>query len=97
MFVSLQQELDKIIHDLTPLRNVCNHYEQLLNQLYAIRILNFAQGKEVFQINDESLLKQIKVKHDFANNILIKTNLVKQLDTEKLKHILQEDILLEAL
>lgn len=97
LFVSLQQELDKIIHDLTPLRNVCNHYEQLLNQLYAIRILNFAQGKEVFQINDESLLKQIKVKHDFANNILIKTNLVKQLDTEKLKHILQEDILLEAL
>ena len=59
--------------------------------------MNFAKGEDSFDIHDENVLSHIKVNHDFAKKICIKTDLVKKLDTERLTHILQEDIVLEAL
>lgn len=98
LFSSLISELELLISNLKPLMKECSHYELLLNRLYAIRILNFAkQYKDEFSINDEHLLSQIKVEHDFAKQIKIKTNIIKHLDTERLKNVLQEDIILEAI
>ena len=98
LFTSLISELELLISNLKPLMKECNHYESLLNKLYAIRILNFAkQYKDEFNINDEQLLSQLKVEHDFAKQIKIKTNLIKHLDTERIKNVLQEDIILETL
>ena len=98
MFTTIISELELLISDLKPLMKECNYYESLLNKLYAIRILNFAkQYKDEFSINDEQLLSQIKVEHDFAKQIKIRTNLIKHIDTERLKNVLQEDIILEVL
>ena len=97
LFKTLISELDKLIHNMEPLEKNCLDYETKLNKLYALRILNFARKKEIFDINNASLLHQIKVKHDFAKKITIETDLIKQIDSEKLKYILQEDVVLEAL
>ncbi|MCI7590208.1 MAG: GTPase [Candidatus Treponema excrementipullorum] len=97
LFTILITELDRLIKEMEPLKKLCENYESNLNKLYALRVLNFAKGKDMFDINDSSLLSHLKVKHDFAKRLSIKTDLVKQIDSEKLKHILQEDIVLEAL
>ena len=97
LFTILITELDRLIKEMEPLKKSCENYESNLNKLYALRVLNFAKGKDMFDINDSSLLSHVKVKHDFAKRLSIKTDLVKQIDSEKLKHILQEDIVLEAL
>lgn len=97
MFKTLISELEKLITDLNSLYKECAGNEKKLNKLYGIRILNFASGKDLFNINDENLLSHIEVEHDFAKQISIKTDLLKQINTEKLKSILQEDVYLEAL
>lgn len=97
LFSTLITELSRLINEIEPLKKTCERYETNLNKLYALRVLNFAKGKELFDINDTSLLSRIKVKHDFAKKMTIKTDLLKHIDSEKLKYILQEDIELETL
>ena len=98
LFMALISELDKLIKDLKPLNKECAYYESTLNTLYGIRILNYAKKyKNKFNINDGQILSQIKVEHDFAKQIKIKTKLINHLDTEKLKRVLQEDIILEEI
>ena len=97
LFDSLITELEELVERLKPLKTICTKYETELNKVYSLRIINFAKGEDSFDIHDENALSHIKVKHDFAKKICIKTDLVKRLDTERLKHILQEDIVLEAL
>ena len=97
LFTTLDSVLTKLINDLAPLKEAAGYHESVLNKLYAIRILNFAKNSDRFNIDDQSLLSRISVEHDFAKTLKIKTDLVNWIDTEKLTHILQEDIILEAL
>lgn len=97
MFNAILNELEKLIDELKPLKVICLQHETKLNKLYGIRIINFANSEDVFDLTDKNVLSHIEVDHDFAKHIHIKTDLIKQLDTKKLKHILQEDIYLEAL
>ena len=97
LFNTLDSVLTKLINDLVPLKEAAGYHESVLNKLYAIRILNFAKNSDRFNIDDQSLLSRISVEHDFAKTLKIKTDLVNWIDTEKLTHILQEDIILEAL
>ena len=91
MFQVMDDELEKLINELMPLCELTGLYEDKLNKIYAIRIMNFACRKN-FDINDSSLYSKIKVIHDFAKKIVIKTDLVWRINTEKLKLILQEDV-----
>ena len=97
LFTTLDSVLTKLINDLAPLKEAAGYHESVLNKLYAIRILNFAKNSDRFNIDDQSLLSRISVEHDFAKTLKIKTDLVNWIDTKKLTHILQEDIILEAL
>ena len=97
LFNTLDSVLTKLINDLAPLKEAAGYHESVLNKLYAIRILNFAKNSDRFNIDDQSLLSRISVEHDFAKTLKIKTDLVNWIDTKKLTHILQEDIILEAL
>ena len=97
LFNTLDSVLTKLINDLVPLKEAAGYHESVLNKLYAIRILNFAKNSDRFNIDDQSLLSRISVEHDFAKTLKIKTDLVNWIDTKKLTHILQEDIILEAL
>ncbi|MBP3209211.1 MAG: hypothetical protein J6M64_04755 [Oscillospiraceae bacterium] len=66
-----------------------------MNKVYALRVLNFAIGKDAFSVHNDSLLNRVVVVHDFAKELIIKTDLLKKVNTKKLSRILQEDVVLE--
>lgn len=90
MFQIMNDELEKLINELKPLCEMTGVYEDKLNKIYALRMMNFC-GKD-FNVNDKSLYNKIKVHHDFGKKIEIKTDLISWVNTSKLKLILQEDV-----
>ena len=95
LFKTITEKLHAIILTLQPVHDVADKYEAALNKVYALRVLNFAIGKDAFSVHNDSLLNRVVVVHDFAKELIIKTDLLKKVNTKKLSRILQEDVVLE--
>ncbi|MEL3909304.1 MAG: 50S ribosome-binding GTPase [Treponemataceae bacterium] len=94
-FAEMIQGLSSIISQLKPLLNKTEKEYKKLNSLYAIRIINFDR-KNSLTLSEENA-SRIRTERDFGKKFIIKTDLVKKINTEKLKLVLQEDILLEEM
>lgn len=97
MFGIVVTELENLIEKINPLAKKARAEEEKLNKLYAARVLNFAGKKDFINLSDNNALSRIQVEHDFGKELIIKTDLIKQIDTNKITQIIQEDVKLEAL
>lgn len=94
-FSEMIKELSIIISQLNLLLDKAENEYKKLNSLYAKRVINF-DTNNAFELNDQNV-SRISTERDFGKKFIIKTDLVKKLNTEELKLVLQEDILLEEI